>query len=143
MEVKRKQLHQQWWFWVAFGLIVATGLVWAGKSWYEFIATPQGKAWLAENDKRVAEADRQKAFDGLVSPADGSVYLVKKAIKKMLNDPDSYRSDSWSKLTKVSDTEYTGWNSFRAKNELGAYVRGEFSFTLSYSHDRWMVTSLK
>ena len=69
---------------------------------------------------------------------DGSVQPVEDYIKNNLNDPDSYKSVSWSEVFKLNDTKEIGFASYqvrhkyRAKNAFGAYVTEEKLFKLDY-----------
>lgn len=69
---------------------------------------------------------------------DASVQQVDDYIKNNLNDPDSYKSVSWSEVFKLNDTKEIGFASYqvrhkyRAKNAFGAYVTEEKLFKLDY-----------
>ena len=55
------------------------------------------------------------------SPWDGSVYQVKRYVKKHLKDPSSYESVSWGTVRKVGNN-YEVSHTYRARNSFGGYV---------------------
>ena len=70
---------------------------------------------------------------------DSSVSQVVDYLKNVyLNDPDSYKSISWSAVVKLNDTKETGFacyqvrHRYRAKNGFGGYATEEKVFKLDY-----------
>ena len=66
-----------------------------------------------------------------IDPWDKSVYCVEKYIKSNLNDPNSYDSIKWGKVTKNSDGTYEVIHSFEARNGFGGVIRQTKIFTIA------------
>jgi hypothetical protein len=60
----------------------------------------------------------------------GECTMAEGAIKKKLNDPDSYSFDS-GRLTHINDSTVSVYQRFRAKNGFGAIVLGEATVTFN------------
>lgn len=63
------------------------------------------------------------------SPFDNSVPQVKKYLKTVLNDADSYESIGWGQVMKQGDN-FAVYHEYRAKNAFGAYIKASQMFYL-------------
>lgn len=66
------------------------------------------------------------------SRLDGSVSQVSAYLKQNLRDPESYRPDFWSKVSRDGEN-YQVTHRYRAKNGFGGYVLEEKTFILDAS----------
>lgn len=88
------------------------------------------KILFKDNDKETSpSSSKMNKVKVENSSWDGSVYQVKKYVKKHLKDPSSYESIKWGKVQQ-NGNEYKVLHTYRAKNSFGAYVIEGGVFTL-------------
>lgn len=82
------------------------------------------------NEKVKQQIEYEESLPRITNSAwDGSVWQVKKYLKKTLKDPDSYESIEWSTVSEKNDL-YQVRHKYRAKNSFGGYIIEECVFTL-------------
>jgi hypothetical protein len=123
----------------------------------EFVNAPiKGKLFNAESKKYLEEAMRkdengstkntknkkEKNLKNKVenSAWDGSVFQVKRFLKRNLNNPGSYESIEWGNVKKTSEG-YAVRHKYRAKNGFGGYVVEDQVFYLDFEGNVTNVSS--
>lgn len=94
---------------------------------FAIVAIAMG-AWIfSKCDGASSSLDTTKVENSAI---DGSVWQVKKALKRVLKDPDSYESVSWGQVHSDGNGGYTVTHTYRAKNSFGGYEESTVTATL-------------